>query len=873
MVGEQFQIGKKYTKNEILAIKGSSYIPTDHCYNRYCLGGAWSNEKPGQSVLFEYIQEYEDGQNITYFKYLGPNAQYSGPVLDFRKETKGEIFGNWDNGIFTKNTKILNGIEQQIINKYLELKANNVFQEYREELERSLNCIKDKYGFDFREKYNINTLTNTRGKDLLMYLFAPKDGDTIGLSRILEYDTKEWGLFNGFDYQKNPVAFCSLNGSLKEWRISNGNVVQEQVAVEIAEDVKNKIIELNQYIIAKDFDKFTEKFPIKNYRFYHKFFYMLYPEYLTSYHAKSFAQNIKEKLGINLSKELGLEKYFMNIIKQSGISGIKVDDLRITVEELLLKTKTNKEDKKMKINIPLNQILYGPPGTGKTYNTVISAMEIIGLKELFQNWYMETSNAQNKEKTFKDYCKAIEALDMNFKVAIFHILDKNIFEKLKLEITNSDYFVNECKHAVSSKGTSYYDSALNQYGKFLNCLTYEYLKNRFDELKQAGQIEFVTFHQSYSYEEFVEGIKPALENKDLSYKLEDGIFKQISSEALFASLDILEQDSQASFEFNHILEKFKELYPVGTAIKTEKSCFAIIDYLDTSIRVSPLESKHNYSVSYEPLEEMFKIHLDTPYSMPKDLADKFGSFKGLSTYYFNILEKLKEIHSEYSSKTSCIITEYTQEQKNLYIKKYHKKEIGIKNNVKPYILIIDEINRGDVSKIFGELITLIEEDKRIGNKYQMKTTLPYSKEPFGVPNNLYIIGTMNTADRSIALLDAALRRRFDFEEIMPRPELLAGKVVAGINLEQLLKRINERITDKYDRDHQIGHSYLMDVALENDTDEISKNKLERAYKNRILPLLNEYFYNDTKTVSQILNCSENELQNNFLDVLNKAQNS
>ena len=186
------------------------------------------------------------------------------------------------------------------------------------------------------------------------------------------------------------------------------------------------------------------------------------------------------------------------------------------------------------------------------------------------------------------------------------------------------------------------------------------------------------------------------------------------------------------------------------------------------------------------------------------------------------------------------------------------------NNNKSYILIIDEINRGDVSKIFGELITLIEEDKRIGNKYQMKTTLPYSKEQFGVPNNLYIIGTMNTADRSIALLDTALRRRFDFEEIMPRPELLTGKVVAGINLEQLLKRINERVTEKYDRDHQIGHSYLMGVETEKD--------LERAYKNRILPLLNEYFYNDTKTVSQILNCSENELQNNFLDVLNKAQN-
>lgn len=189
----------------------------------------------------------------------------------------------------------------------------------------------------------------------------------------------------------------------------------------------------------------------------------------------------------------------------------------------------------------------------------------------------------------------------------------------------------------------------------------------------------------------------------------------------------------------------------------------------------------------------------------------------------------------------------------------------INNEVsKPYILIIDEINRGDVSKIFGELITLIEEDKRIGNKHQMEITLPYSKELFGVPNNLYIIGTMNTADRSIALLDTALRRRFYFEEIMPRPELLNNKVIGNINMQTLLAKINERITNKYDRDHQIGHSYLMGID--------TIYQLERAYKNRILPLLNEYFYNDSKTIAEILNCTEEDLKiGDFVSILGKAQ--
>ena len=147
----------------------------------------------------------------------------------------------------------------------------------------------------------------------------------------------------------------------------------------------------------------------------------------------------------------------------------------------------------------------------------------------------------------------------------------------------------------------------------------------------------------------------------------------------------------------------------------------------------------------------------------------------------------------------------------------------------------------------------------------MTVTLPYSREPFGVPNNLYIIGTMNTADRSIALLDTALRRRFDFEEMMPKPELLRGKDIEGVDLELLLTKINDRIKNEYDRDHQIGHSYLMEVE--------NKEQLERAYKNRILPLLNEYFYNDIDSVAKILNCKPNDISSkeNWFNVLKEAQ--
>ncbi len=346
---------------------------------------------------------------------------------------------------------------------------------------------------------------------------------------------------------------------------------------------------------------------------------------------------------------------------------------------------------------------------------------------------------------------------------------------------------------------------------------YSALKTRFDELKQAGQIEFVTFHQSYSYEEFVEGIKPDLSSDDLKYELNDGIFKRICEHA----------ETKFSDNFDEIYAKFlDEINSVGGLYKLKTRKYK---------KEFGLEINSNNNLNIYMGNDFHKQGTLTKENIQKHFLQT-RTQNDWSGYYDGIID-------------------YLQYKYNL--KKQDKK-------VQPHILIIDEINRGDVSKIFGELITLIEEDKRIGNKYQMKITLPYSKESFGVPNNLYIIGTMNTADRSIALLDTALRRRFDFEEIMPRPELLGGKVVEGINLQTLLSRINERITDKYDRDHQIGHSYLMGIN--------TKEQLERAYKNRILPLLNEYFYNETKTVAEILNCSEDELKTgNFVSVLGKAQ--
>jgi 5-methylcytosine-specific restriction endonuclease McrBC GTP-binding regulatory subunit McrB len=208
-----------------------------------------------------------------------------------------------------------------------------------------------------------------------------------------------------------------------------------------------------------------------------------------------------------------------------------------------------------------------------------------------------------------------------------------------------------------------------------------------------------------------------------------------------------------------------------------------------------------------------------------------GTDIGWTTNYYAVFKALKEFESS--------------------IRIIKDKKITAKTKQK-FVLIIDEVNRGNVSQIFGELITLIEDDKRLGTEEALEVTLPYSKERFGVPPNLFIIGTMNTADRSVEALDAALRRRFSFEEMPPKPILIAneGKLKSTngfldtIDLPLLLNTINRRIEKLLDKDHQIGHSYFMSVKNYID--------LKSAFQNKIIPLLQEYFFGDYGKIGLVI---------------------
>ncbi|NRR92777.1 AAA family ATPase [Winogradskyella undariae] len=381
---------------------------------------------------------------------------------------------------------------------------------------------------------------------------------------------------------------------------------------------------------------------------------------------------------------------------------------------------------KKNIDRSVNQILYGPPGTGKTFY----------LKDkLFDKYTIEeTSISHDKffEETVSDltwwHVVALALLEMG-TARVNAILDNRWVAK-KASLSESKnvratlWGTLQMHTIIESKNVAYtqrqapfiFDKNEDKSWSLLEADLKEQVPELYDLLDKVNNFKanpdkviknysFVTFHQSFAYEDFIEGIKPVLpeneaeEAKDLGYTIEDGVFKLLCTKA--------------------------------------------------------------------------------------------------------------------------------------------KNDPGNR-----YAIFIDEINRGNVSAIFGELITLIEVDKRTGAKNELRIKLPYSKKEFSVPSNLDIYGTMNTADRSVEALDTALRRRFEFKEMMPDYAIIANGEVEGIRLSNVLKTINERIELLIDREHAIGHSYFVGVE--------TAKQLAKAFTNKIVPLLQEYFYGDYGKIGLVL---------------------
>lgn len=337
-------------------------------------------------------------------------------------------------------------------------------------------------------------------------------------------------------------------------------------------------------------------------------------------------------------------------------------------------------------------------------------------------------------------------------------------------------------------------------------------ENREDVLKryrsyvEAGQILFATFHQSMCYEDFIEGIKPIEVDYDLSYELKDGIFKIIAENALTNYKSAKSQSFKKTFDevWINFLKPLNDDEPVK--VKMKKSSFEISHVTDKTIFFDKDSGDSKHTLSINTLKAMYNEGVNNIIK------------GGLQPYYEPLLHELLK-----------------------------GAEQTKKEDLKNFVLIIDEINRGNVSQIFGELITLIEKDKRLGAGEELTVTLPYSKKKgFGVPSNLYIIGTMNTADRSVEALDTALRRRFTFIEMPPNYELsqLETEITEEITLVKILKTLNNRIEKLLDKDHLIGHSYFLNV------DDLEG--LKDVFQHNIIPLLQEYFYGDFAKIGLVL---------------------
>ena len=385
---------------------------------------------------------------------------------------------------------------------------------------------------------------------------------------------------------------------------------------------------------------------------------------------------------------------------------------------------------------------------------------------------------------------------------------------------------------------------------------YEKVLVKFREFKKAGRIEFTTFHQSYGYEEFIEGIKPIMasgtdnQTNDIKYRIESGVFKTFCEKA-------------EKFSVEKIEKKDSNIWCLllgGTGeSEVKKHCF---EKNEIRLRGSSKNSSPITEKCIEYFEKEMNIGDFVVIRKEENIIDAIGIVKSNCEYEYdnNILGGEWPIKRDVKWMVTGIyedLYEFNGREnldKNFVCQLESIKVddiVKIANKNTPCVFIIDEINRGNISKIFGELITLIEKDKRAGESEEMETKLPYSKTTFSIPNNVYILGTMNTADRSIALMDTALRRRFDFIEMMPDSSVIKDIKVSDNNEEldvaNMLDKINERIEYLYDREHTIGHAFFTRLRENN-----NMKCLADIFKENVIPLLQEYFYEDYEKIQLIM---------------------
>jgi 5-methylcytosine-specific restriction endonuclease McrBC GTP-binding regulatory subunit McrB len=485
-------------------------------------------------------------------------------------------------------------------------------------------------------------------------------------------------------------------------------------------------------------------------------------------------------------------------------------------------------------------------------------------REEFTNWL--TDKYGEDSGTSSSYIKAIDILSQILSKELFKTTDDNYLESLYKDLIKEQrnqegkYYHSD---APSYGSNGFYSASIKSYRQFLkdinqtetivkdddmnfplNTILYgppgtgktyntilraaQIIENRtIDSYGEAlnifkanlhNQIEFITFHQNYSYEDFIQGLRPETDNKSsLVFDKKDGVFKKIADKAL-ENLKLVQKapdELTSEAKFDKALELFSD---------------------------KVLESEDNFKINntayiFEVEEDAFRYTGEKWTNHANGLRMKFSDLK---EFYRNNVKSRKDIKG--LSSISGLANQHATYYYLVYaeiIKYLPKKTIEPqKVTRKNFVIIIDEINRANISRVFGELITLIEPDKRSHGSIPLEARLP-SGDPFIVPSNLFIIGTMNTADKSIALLDIALRRRFEFESMYPKYEIKDQEIYDV----DILEKINKQIIKSKGHDFQIGHAYFMGE---------NKDLVQRMNK-KVIPLLLEYYMNDEKEVKGILN--------------------
>ena len=424
------------------------------------------------------------------------------------------------------------------------------------------------------------------------------------------------------------------------------------------------------------------------------------------------------------------------------------------------------------------------------------------------------------------------------------------------------------------------------------------IRARYADLVKEGRIEFVTFHQSYGYEEFVEGLRPDTssaeegEEAGAGFRLvaTDGVLKRIAERARGASGPTDDLSERQVFKMSlgnpEVKDEYQEIFDecirngyvllnYGGKVDWSDARFEHNDEIRKHWQEQPdVRDDDSTILSIERLRNDMKqgdlVIVPAKGKRFRAIGEVAGSYEFVPRepgYYFH-RRKVRWLWSDTEGAPASDICTVPLARRTIYpfdrariiddgLRRYIGKAEA-SADAKPHVLVIDEINRANVSKVMGEIITLLEEDKREGAENEVAVTLPHSGDRFTLPANLYLLGTMNTADRSIALLDTALRRRFEFEELTPDPNLLSDAAEAtGIDLPTVLGTINLHLEYLIDRDHLIGHAWLMGARTRADVDRIMRHK--------IIPLIAEYFYDDWQKVRAVLGGTDDFVQRHPLD--------